>query len=84
MAHLGLVHQRELVLIDFLVAESGDRQRRDEIGPAPAQHAPYRRAALAQPADQDQALVGSYAARDDEQDSFAGKHRMPVFYGFLM
>lgn len=50
-----------------------DGKRRDEFPRALGHDRAHARAALAQPADQIQALIGRDAARDDEEDAFAAE-----------
>ncbi len=78
MAHLRLVGQRKDVGINLLMAERRDRQRRHELRPAFGQDAAHRAAALAQPPDQLQRLVGRDPAGDDQQNPLARKRLWDV------
>src|SRR5205085_9426649 len=54
--------------MDVPVAERASRKRRDEFLRRRGENAAYRRAALLEPADEIERLVGGDAAADDEQD----------------
>ena len=71
MAHLGLIGQREQVVVDALARQAGDRQRRDELLGRGRHHGAHRDPALAQAADEVEGLVGRDAAAHDEQDATA-------------
>ena len=72
VADLALVVEVEQVGEHALVAERADRQRRDELLRRPGHHRAHGDAALAQAADQLEALVGGDAAADDQHDAPAG------------
>ena len=55
-----------------LPGQRTDRERRDEFMAGFGQDAAHMRAALAQPTDQVERLVGGDAAADDENDALAG------------
>src|SRR5262249_10646689 len=74
MTHLALVGEREQVLIDLALAQCRDRERGHEHGPAAGQDRTQDDAALAQPADQLQALIGGDAAGYNQQDALAGQN----------
>ena len=58
--------------------DRADRERRHEFLRRPGHHRAHRRAALAQPPDQVERLVGGDAAGDDEEDAFrAGARCQP-------
>ena len=78
VAHLGLVGEREQVAEHLVAGQARDRERGHELGAGAGQDAAHRRAALAQPADQLEALVGRDAARDDQQNPLALHRRRPV------
>ena len=67
VADLALVVEVEQLGEHALVAERADRQRRDELLRRPGHDRAHGNAALAQPADQVEALVGGDAAADDQQ-----------------
>ena len=77
MAHLALVGQRQEVVIDLVLAERGDRERRHELLRRRGHDAAHRGAALAQPADQVEALIGGDPAGDDQQNAPALKQVGP-------
>jgi len=81
MAHLGLVGEREQVVVDPAAREARHRQRCDEALGGFRHHGPDLGAALAQPADQVERLIGRDAAPDDQQDppprqNFIHNHRV--------
>ena len=72
VADLALVVEVEQLGEDAIVAERADRQRRDELLRRLGHDRTHGDAALAQAADQLEALVGGDAAADDEHDAPAG------------
>ena len=72
VADLALVVEIEQLGEDAIVAERADRERRDELLRRPGHHHAHGDAALAQPPDQVEALVGGDAAADDQQHPMAG------------
>ena len=75
MADIMLVLTVEKLGEDMVGGERADRKRRDELTRGRRHDAAHRSAALAQPADQVERLVGRDAAADDEQDALAGEGR---------
>ena len=73
MADILLVLAVEQIGEDMVGGQRADRQRRDELLRRLGHHGAHRGAALAQPADQVERLVGGDAAADDQQDALAGK-----------
>ena len=71
VAHLGLVGQAEQIVANGLAAQRRGRQRRDEMLGRRRHHDAYVAAALAQPADEFERLVGRDAAADDQQNAGA-------------
>ncbi len=69
MAHLGLVGEREELVVDLLLGEARDRQRGDELGPGAGQDGAKGKPALAPAPDQLERLVGGDAAADDQQNA---------------
>ena len=69
VADLALVVEIEQVDEDAIAGQRRDRQRRHELRRRPGHHAPHLVAALAQAADQIEALVGGDATADDQQDA---------------
>ena len=69
MPHLALVGQRPEVVIDLVLAQRGNRQRRHEVLRRRGHDAANRGAALAQPADQIEALIGGDPAGNDQQNA---------------
>src|SRR5947208_14147375 len=74
MTHFALVGQRPEVVIYLVLAERGNRQRPHKVLRRGGHDAANRGAALAQPADQVQALIGGNPAGDDEQNAPILKH----------
>ena len=77
VAHLALVGQRPEIGIDLVLAQRGDRERRHEMLRRRSHDAAHRRAALAQPADQLEALIGGDAAGDDQENAPVLKQNDP-------
>ena len=76
MADILLVLAVEQLGEDMVGGQRADRQRRDEMLRGRGHHGAHRSAALAQPADQVERLVGGDAAADDQEDALAGEgHR---------
>jgi hypothetical protein len=73
VADILLVLTREQIGVDVTARERADGQRGDEFLRACRHDGPDLGAALAQPADEVERLVGGDAAGDDQQDAFAGK-----------
>jgi hypothetical protein len=69
MPHLGLVGQVEQIGKHLAPGQRRDRKRRHELRPGTGQHGRDRVAALAQPADQVERLVGRDAAADYQKDA---------------
>ena len=69
MADLGLVLAVEQVGVGARPGERGGRERRHELLRARGQDAAHAGAALAQPPDEIERLVGGDAAADDEEDA---------------
>src|SRR6185437_740872 len=78
MPHLALVGERPEIGINLVLAERGDRQRRHEFLRRLGQDAAHDGAALAQPPDELEALIGSDAARDDQEETPAVQHERTV------
>ena len=74
MAHLAFISQREQILIDLVFAQGRHRERGDEFRSAPGQDCAHRGSALAQAADQLQALKGGDPTGDHQQYALAGQH----------
>src|SRR5262249_16460944 len=60
-----------------VLAERGDREGGDELRRRPGHHDAHRGAAVAQPANQFEALIGGDPARDDQQYPPAVQHAAP-------
>ena len=73
MADILLVLAGEEVGIDMAGGERANGERRYELLCSCRHDRPHLRAALAQAADEVEALVGGDAARDDEKDAFSCK-----------
>ena len=71
VAHAGSLGRGEQVGADRLAAERLGRQRRDELLRRCGHGDAHRRAALAQPANQVERLIGRDAAANDQQDARA-------------
>ncbi len=69
VADLLLVVEIEQVGEHALRRQRADRKRRHELGRGARHHGAHGGAALAQPADEVEALVGGNAAADEEQDT---------------
>ena len=68
MADVELGCRIEQIGVGAFARERADRHGRDELLCGAGHHDAHRKAALAQPADQVERLVGGDAARDDEKD----------------
>jgi len=69
---------------DVVGRQRADRKRRHELPRGFSHHRTHGRAALLEPADQVERLIGRDAAGDDEQNALVGKgHRRPVCSGRL-
>ena len=73
MADILLVLAVEQLGEDVVGGQRADRQRRDEMLRSVGHDGAHRGAALAQPADQVERLVGGDAAADDQQNALAGE-----------
>src|SRR5215831_7558912 len=69
MTHFALVGQRPEIVIDLVFTERGHRERRHEMLRSGGHYAAHRRAALTQPADQIEALIGGDPAGNDQQNA---------------
>ncbi len=78
VAHLGLVGEREELVVDLLLGKARDRQGRDELGPGAGQDGAKGQPALAAPADQLEHLVGGDAAADDQKNTPLLLHAAPL------
>ena len=79
MADILLVLAVEQVGEDVVGGQRADRQRRDEVLRGLGHDGADGGAALAQPADQVERLVGGDAAADDQEDALAGEgHWAPI------
>ena len=81
MPHLALVGERPQIAIGLVLAEGGDRERRDELLRRRGQDAAHRRPALAQPADEVKALIGRDATGNDQKNAPSLEHRGTVGKG---
>jgi len=73
MADILFVLPRKQIEEHMVRRQRTDGQRRDEFLRPAGHHRAHAGAALAQPADQIQALIGGDAARDDEEDAFSAE-----------
>ncbi len=69
VSDLLLVIEIEQIREHALRRQGADRKRRHELGRGTRHHGAYGGAALAQPADEVEALVGGDAAADEEQNT---------------
>jgi hypothetical protein len=76
VSHLGLVGEREQVRVHLVLGQGGDRQRRHERLARLGEDRPDMGAALPEPADQIEALIGRDAPADDEEDALALERRL--------
>src|SRR5438477_10611941 len=74
MTHLALVGERPEVVINLILAQRGHRQRRHKVLRRGGHDAANRGAALAQPADQVETLIGGNPAGNDQQNAPVLKH----------
>ena len=77
MADVELALRVEQVGVGALAAERAGRERRDEVLRRAGEDAAHPRAAVLQPPDQVERLVGGDAAADDEEDAPVGQHAAP-------
>ncbi len=76
MRHAVIVVGREQILGHGLAGQGGEGQGGDEALGRRGQQAAHRSAAVAEPADQIETLIGGDAAGDDQQNPLAGqRHR---------
>ncbi len=80
MAHLALIGQREQFLVNLVLGDGGEAERRHELGAPLCQDHPEREAALPATPDQLQRLIGGNAAGDDQQDPLARQHWTSKFH----
>ena len=76
MADVELALRVEQVGVGALAAERAGRERRDEVLRRAGENAAHPRAAVLQPPDEVERLVGGDAAADDEEDARRARHRL--------